>query len=202
VERLLQFLVIGGATLAPLFAWGHGADCVQAKLSLEGREVVLSMVADYGVNPLIADEAEARQVLASCLEFQQGDRMLPLRELGAPQYQADARFDPASPMPPMPGDDGHKLVGCVYRWSATSESLRFHVPKGSIHNVLLWKMDQGEARWTMLLGDESSPVLHVLPQPMSSLWLGLFSLIAVVFTSGLLKGTSSFAANPEGQQQG
>jgi len=46
----------------PLSALGHGAEFLSAKLTLlPEAEVLLEVTADYGGNPLIADEAAAKQ---------------------------------------------------------------------------------------------------------------------------------------------
>jgi hypothetical protein len=168
--------VIGGAFWAPLIAYGHGLDCVQAKLSLEGRRVILEIVADYGVNPLIADEAEARTVLADCLELSVAGKRVPLRSISPLSYTADAQFDPASPLPAAVDDDGHKLVGARWEWHSTEETLRFHVPAGSIHNVLLWQKLE-KPRWTMMLGDDDAPALHLTPESLPT-WILVALMLA------------------------
>ncbi len=61
----LKFLIIaGGAFMFPLFTFGHSSEFLLAKLCLtESGECLLEVTADYGDNPMIADENEARRAL-------------------------------------------------------------------------------------------------------------------------------------------
>ena len=82
--RSIFILAAGGAILAPLCVFGHGAEFLSAKLTLlPEAEVLLEITADYGGNPLIADEAIAQEALIDPVRLRRGESLVPLAELSA-----------------------------------------------------------------------------------------------------------------------
>ena len=170
VIRTLRFivqLIAGVASALPLLVYGHGGEFLEARLEVQGGMVNLRMVAQYGDNPMIADEAEARQVLADALRIEVGtagtnhrlDELAPL--VMAPR----AARDPESPMPPATDDHAHsdKLLEASWNWAATEENVSFFVPETSRQTVLFWMPAPGEKspRWSLLVQGDRTPTIFV-----------------------------------------
>ncbi len=170
VIRLLRFivqLIAGVASALPLLVYGHGGEFLEARLETQGGMVNLRIVAQYGDNPMIADEAEARQVLADALRIEVGtartnhrlDELTPL--VMAPR----AARDPESPMPPSTDDHAHSdnLLEACWTWAATEEDVSFFVPETSRQVVLFWMPTPGEKspRWSMLVPGDRTPAIFV-----------------------------------------
>lgn len=168
--RFTILVLIGGATLAPLSAFGHGGEFLLARLSvLPNREVRLEITADYGENPMISCAEEAQALIPDILQLQGKGKSQALRELAPGKFEKHAKLDPTAPLPVLPGeaDKVHELITGTWQWKATGDSLRFEVPKGNPHNVLLWVTDgqtsMEKPRWNMLIAGDVSPVI-ALPQ--------------------------------------
>jgi|GEM_PF-4190562 len=170
VIRLLRFivqLIAGAASALPLLVYGHGGEFLEARLEVQGGMVNLRIVAQYGDNPMIANEAEARKVLADALRIEVGtartnhrlDELTPL--VMAPR----AARDPESPMPQTPDDHAHfdKLLEATWNWAATEEDVGFIVPETSRQTVLFWMHTPGEKspRWSLLVPGERTPAIFV-----------------------------------------
>lgn len=170
VIRRLRFivqLIAGVASSLPLLVYGHGGEFLEARLEVQGGMVNLRIVAQYGDNPMIADEAEARKVLADALRIEVGkagtnhrlDELTPL--VLAPR----AARDPESPMPPSTDDHAHsdKLLEASWTWAATEEDLSFFVPETSSQVVLFWMPAPGEKspRWSLLVPGDRTPAIFV-----------------------------------------
>ena len=85
IPRLPLAKYIGGAFLAPLLCFGHGSEFILARLDTSTPgEVGLDLTADYGRNPLLASEDEARRVLPRCLHLLDAGAQLPLAEIAEP----------------------------------------------------------------------------------------------------------------------
>lgn len=168
----LAFYLYGGAVLlAPLLAYAHSTECLQARLEVIGGNVHLDIIADYGMNPVIRDEASARLALHEALRVKMNDQLKPLTDLAPLDITWRYQYDPQSPLLPSVEDTEHQLLGAHWKWPCTEAVLSLAVEESSRHQVLLWQPQAHEpARWVMLLAGDASPVLQV-PQVASSPWL-------------------------------
>jgi len=167
LARSILILAAGGAVLAPLCALGHGAEFLSAKLTLlPDAEVRLEITADYGSNPLIMDEAAALDALADPVRLRQSETLVPLSNLGKAtisEHHNWAEYAPAAYLPSGTEGEDHALITSAWRWHSTEPEIVFEMPKGRLHDVLLWTLDatQPEAppKWMLLLaGDRSRPI--------------------------------------------
>lgn len=170
VIRLLRFvvqLIAGVASSLPLFLYGHGSEFLEARLEARDGRLNLRIVAQYSDNPMIADEAEARQVLADALRIEVGTARTNqrLEELKPLVMAPRAARDPESPMPSSPGDQAHsdKLLEASWSWAATEEDVCFLVPETSRQVVLFWMPAPGEKspRWSLLVPGDRTPAIFV-----------------------------------------
>jgi len=170
VIRLLRFiiqLIAGVASSLPLLLYGHGGEFLEARLEAQDGTLNLRIVAQYGDNPMIADEAEARKVLADAVRIEVGtagknqrlDELTPL--VMAPR----AARDTGSPMPKTAEDSSHsdKLLEASWTWPATEENVNFLVPETSGQVVLFWIPAPGEKtpRWSLLIPGDRTPAIFV-----------------------------------------
>ncbi|OYW29659.1 MAG: hypothetical protein B7Z47_04510 [Chthoniobacter sp. 12-60-6] len=164
LARSILILAAGGAVLAPLCALGHGSEFLSAKLTLlPDAEVLLEVTADYGSNPMIADEAAAREALADPLRLRQQDVLVPL---GAASISRQQKWDEHAPSVYQTSDtddEAHSLITSTWRWRSAEPEIVFEMPKGKLHDVLLWTHDaahpEAEPKWMLLLaGDRSRPI--------------------------------------------
>ena len=165
--RSILILAAGGAVLAPLCALGHGAEFLSAKLTLlPDAEVLLQVTADYGSNPLIMDEAAALEALADPVRLRQHESLVPLATLGKAtisQHHNWQEYAPAAYLPSDTGGEAHELITSAWRWRSTEREIVFEMPKGKLHDVLLWTKDATQPaappKWMLLLaGDRSRPI--------------------------------------------
>lgn len=153
--------------MLPLLLYGHGGEFLEARLETQGGTVNLRIVAQYGDNPMIADEAEARKVLADALRIGVGSEKTNLRldELAPLVMAPRGARDPGSPMPTSPDDPAHsdKLLEASWNWAATEENVSFLVPETSNQVVLFWMPTPGEKspRWSMLAPGDQTPAIFV-----------------------------------------
>jgi hypothetical protein len=167
LARSILILAAGGAVLPPLCALGHGAEFLSAKLTLlPDAEVLLEITADYGSNPLIMDEAAALDALTDPVRVRQQEILVPLARLGTAkisQHHNWADYAPAAYLPSGTEGEAHTLITSAWRWRSAEPEIVFEMPKGKLHDVLLWTQDttQPEAppKWMLLLaGDRSRPI--------------------------------------------
>ena len=164
LARSILILAAGGAVLAPLCALGHGAEFLSAKLTLlPDAEVLLEVTADYGSNPMIADERAALDALADPVRLRQHETLVPLGTAKISRHQNWAEYAPASYLPSETEREAHALITSSWRWRSAEPEIVFEMPKGKLHDVLLWTHDatQPEAppKWMLLLaGDRSRPI--------------------------------------------
>ncbi len=165
--RLIFQLIAGVASSLPLFVYGHGGEFLEARLEAKDGMVNLWIVAQYGDNPMIADEAEARKVLADALRIEVGTARTNhrLEDLTPLVMAPRAASDPESPMPPSTDDHAHseKLLEASWNWAATEEDVSFFVPETSGQVVLFWMPTPGEKspRWSMLVPGDRTPAIFV-----------------------------------------
>lgn len=185
--RLLILLFFGGAILAPLTAFGHGGEFLLAHLSvLPNREIRLEITADYGENPMISSAEEAQALIPEILQLQSDGKTQTLGELSPGKFEKHNTLDPTAPIPMPPGEVGkvHQLLTGIWQWKASCDSLRFSVPRGNPHNILLWitndRTPMEKPRWSMLIAGDSSPEIP-LPQDTRFDWkLVSITLIACI----------------------
>ncbi len=167
LARSILILAAGGAVLAPLCAFGHGAEFLSAKLTLlPEAEVLLEITADYGGNPLIADAATAEEALQDPIRLRRNGALVPLAELTAAslsQHDNWAEYAPASYLPSDTEAQPHTLITAAWRWRSAEPEIVFEMPKGKLHDVLLWTHDSTKPdappKWMLLLaGDRSRPI--------------------------------------------
>lgn len=167
LARSIFILAAGGAVLAPLCALGHGTDFLSAKLTLlPDAEVLLEITADYGSNPLIMDESAALDALKDPVRLRQHESLSPLATLSPAKiswHQNWADYAPAAYLPSDTSGGDHALVTSSWRWRSTEPEIVFEMPKGKLHDVLLWTHDtthpEAEPKWMLLLaGDRSRPI--------------------------------------------
>ncbi len=169
--RCVSFLLFtaGAAVFLPKQARGHGAEFLLAKLSFDAeRRVTLEMTADYGDNPMIPDEAEARAALGDLLRVEIEGGWRRLDALAPLRVEARSQLDLTSPMPysEEANKTSHRLLVATWQWLPTGASVRFQVPKGSKHDVLFWKASEPghgeEAKpWKLLIAEDMTPEIEV-----------------------------------------
>lgn len=216
VIRLLRFivqLIAGVASALPLLVHGHGGEFLEARLEAQGGMVNLRIVAQYGDNPMIADEAGARKALADALRIEVGtartnhrlDELTPL--VMAPR----AARDPESPMPPSTDDHAHseKLLEASWNWAATEEDVSFFVPETSNQVVLFWMPSPGEKspRWSMLVPGDRTPAIFVKLPWWRTRWAAgagvvLVLLVTITIYLYLRRRNSETGKSPCGQGTG
>ena len=176
--RSLTRLIAGGAIVLPLFASAHGTEFLDARLEVAaGGQVKLCIIADYGGNPMIADEAEARRALQEALRVRLNGNTLPLESL---VISARAAPDPQSPMPRGPEDltQPHQLLAATWAWQGRSDTIQFVVPRSNQQTVLLW-MPGTPAQWTMLIPGDEGPVIR-LHWYQSRAWMWVLAVVLLL----------------------
>ncbi len=159
------------ALLAPLEASGHGAEFLSAKLTvLPGAEVLLEITADCTGNPMIADEATAREVLADPIRLRRGEALVPLGEIATARVTRHDRWAEYAPVSYLSAEAGaapHDLVTAAWRWRSREAEITFEMPRGKMHDVLLWTLDESRpgtpAKWMLLCGGDRSRTIAMTP---------------------------------------
>lgn len=162
-------LLAGAALLALLpQACGHGSEFMLAKLIVHPGVVRLEVTADYGENPMLSGEDDARACLQHLLLARSGEGAFrPVTALEPLKFEHRDQLDPDIPLPPDPTAAGkpHQLLTSVWEWSPPASSITFQVDESTIHNVLLWMAPDAssdrQAHWTVLMRGDSSPVIEV-----------------------------------------
>lgn len=196
IARSILILAAGGAVMAPLCALGHGAEFLSAKLTLlPNAEVLLEVTADYGGSPLIADEAVAREALIDPVRVRHHETLVPLAELSAvnnTQHDNWAEFAPASYLPSDTEAQPHTLITAAWRWRSETPEIVFEMPKGKLHDVLLWTRDQtnpeASPKWMLLLAGDRSKAIAVHWTPWWRRWQ------TVMASSGLILALGYFVS--------
>jgi hypothetical protein len=190
--RSIFILAAGGAILAPLCVFGHGAEFLSAKLTLlPEAEVLLEITADYGGNPLIADEAVAKEALMDPVRLLRGESLVPLAELSAAsitQHDNWAEFAPALYLPSDAETQAHTLITAAWRWRSSEPEIVFEMPKGKLHDVLLWTRDQtnpdAPPKWMLLLAGDRSKAIAIHWPPWWQRWQMVMASSVVVLALG------------------
>jgi len=194
--RSILILAAGGAVLAPLCALGHGAEFLSAKLTLlPDAEVLLEITADYGSNPLIMDESAALDALTDPVRLRQSETLVPLSKLGKAtisQHHNWAEYAPAAYLPSGTDGEEHALITSAWRWRSREPEIVFEIPKGKLHDVLLWTQDAAQLeappKWMLLLAGDRSRPISIQQTPWWRSWMaaagaGGLMLLGVYFVS-------------------
>jgi len=192
IARSILILAAGGAVLAPLCVFGHGAEFLSAKLTLlPDAEVLLEITADYGGNPLIADESIAREALNDPVRLKHHETLVSLAELAAvniTQHDNWAEFAPASYLPSDTEAKPHTLITAAWRWRSETPEIVFEMPKGKLHDVLLWTRDQTNPdvspKWMLLLAGDRSKAISVYGASWWRRWQTLMASSVFVLVLG------------------
>lgn len=186
-RRLL--VILAAAVLAcPLAASAHGSEFMLAKVGItRSGECVLEVTADYGGNPMIGSEDEARASLNGLLQIKSNGRVQELSELAVPIVEKHDHLDPTTPAFQPDMEQEHKLVVGRWRWQPQTADFTFQIPKGNPNAVLMWtaneKVPLEKPRWVIMIAGDESPVIHV-PQNLGGwIWFavcGVFGASAFV----------------------
>ncbi|MDB6116248.1 MAG: hypothetical protein JWO08_29 [Verrucomicrobiaceae bacterium] len=149
----------------PALAQGHGMELMQARMDWQDDgSLRLEITADYGGNPMLNSEAEARDALQDILRIDIDGTEHKLKDLAPLNVERRDQFDRTSPMPPPPETAGtkHELVTALWQWQPTGRRVRFTVPKGSVHDVLFWRHEGAVSpQWRVLITGDSTPTMQV-----------------------------------------
>lgn len=164
--------------MAPLFVYGHACEFLVVRLEVKGDIVNLEITADYGGNPFITDEAEAREAVKGAMKLRTGDTLRALEDLAPMKLEKRSDWDADAPTAFAPAPDGqpHQLVTGIWQWQADAkvDEVTLVLPEVTGHDVLLWTRDEKlgdrQVKWMMLIGGESSPVIK-LERPIQYPWL-------------------------------
>lgn len=183
--RPLAGLALAGLAvqmLAPRTAEAHASEFLFAKVTLlQDGDCELTLTADYGDNPMIPSEEEARRIIADLVQVRSGDRVTRFSGLGPPVFLKPTALDPTTPCFQSAPDPGSKseLISGSWRWRPEEPSFTLEIPRDQSHGILLWTVNENQApepqnRWVMLLSGDESPLI-TLPErrtmPFSWLWL-------------------------------
>jgi len=189
---IIIFLIAGGAVLAPLSAFGHGAEFLSAKLTLlPDAEVQLEITADYGGNPLIADDAAAKEALMDPIRLRRDQTLVPLAQVATASHSLHdnwAEFAPAAYLPSDTEAQSHTLITAAWRWRSEEPEIVFEMPKGKLHDVLLWTRDEtnpdAPPKWMLLLAGDQSKAIAVHWTPWWRRWQTMMASSVFVLALG------------------
>lgn len=184
--------------MLPLLAYGHGIELMQARMDWQDDgSLRLEITADYGGNPMLNSEAEARDALQDILRIDIDGTEHKLKDLAPLILERRDQFDSTSPMPPPAEVAGtkHELITSLWQWQPTGRRVRFRVPKGSIHDVLFWRHEGAVSpQWCVLITGDSTPTMQV-PGGRSST-MGALIIGVLVFSLFLARAFSRRNSSP------
>ena len=192
VWRSFVILISAFVILAPASAMGHGAEFLSAKLTLlPDAEVRLEVTADYGGNPLISDEAAAKEALLDPIQLRSGNTLVPLSKItpaSVTKHDNWVEFAPASYLPSDTETQPHALITSAWRWRSALPEIVFEMPKGKLHDVLLWTHDENNPdappKWMLLLAGDRSKAIAVHWTPWWRRWQTLMASSFFVLALG------------------
>jgi hypothetical protein len=137
--------------------------------------VEVELTADYGGNPMFADEAEARTVLSKLLRVHAGSVNRELTALAPLRFEERKHFDPTAPIPfdPITGAEPHQLLCALWSWKCATGKVAFEMPKDAGQSMILWTPATAPGkppRWVFLLPGEVSPEIPI-PHWVAPVWL-------------------------------
>ena len=178
LASIVRRFIAGGAIMLPLLASGHGSEFLDAKFYFDDCGIAhLHITADYGGNPMISSEQEARTVLTDALRIAVGAHEYKLTDLAPLQFQPRDQPDPESPAPRGPEDPQtqHQLLTAQWQWRPSATTLQFFVPRANSQTALFWmrEVNVHPPRWSMLIPGDYTPAIPVPTQPSQPAWLAL-----------------------------
>ena len=191
------FVLASAMGLVPSRAPAHGGEFMLAKVATANGSVWLELTADYGENPMLHDEAEAREALRHVLQVRLGASSRKLDELSPIRFEKRTQFDDDAPLPKAPSGNlpSHQLVTALWQWKPNAAAISFEVPKGNPHNVILWlantEAPREKTQWLLMIAGDYSPAIPI-PQETWSWrrclgWMGVTLVPGLVLMSWLVK---------------
>jgi hypothetical protein len=203
--RVIPLLAALAAILLPPSAFGHSTEFILAKVTPQNGRVLLELTADYGGNPMIGGETEARAVLSKVLRVRTGGGTWELSALAPLRFERRTQIDSAAPIPHDPISDAepHQILCALWSWKSAAEKIAFEVPPDAGQTLILWtppKEPGKEPRWIILLGGDASPEIaiphrRVLPWLMACGSAGLVG-ISVPAVRMMRRKDMAFLADP------
>ncbi len=175
------------ALVLPAESFGHATEFILAKVIPRPGGVDVEVTADYGGNPMLTSEAEARRVLSHLLRVRAGETDAEIASFAAPRFEERTAFDPTTPIPlDAEGETHpHQLLWAAWSWKCRPGSMAFAVEKDAGQTVILWTPPAtpgGKVHWVFLMPGEVSPAI-VIPRAARPKWeaacagLGMFGLV-------------------------
>jgi hypothetical protein len=199
MRRIRSVLITAGAAIAlPLSVYGHGSEFLLAKVQLmKDTSLLVEITADYGENPMLSSEDEARAALKDALSVRAGNAVRPLNDLALVHFEKRAQQDPTAPLPrdPLADDKPHQLLTASWRWKPAEDSVCFEVPQATSQTLIMWVMDQDQpppvTKWRMLIaGDVTPPV--ALPRTawvLDKATMAILACLALLGVASLLRSS-------------
>ncbi|SKA80568.1 hypothetical protein SAMN02745166_00655 [Prosthecobacter debontii] len=171
----------------------HACEFLLAKLEVQPERVTLEITADYGGNPLIPDEAAAREAVLNSFHVYLGGQTQRLEELEPLRFETRMEWDPTAPtaMAPPPEGQTHQLLTGIWKWRPHTDHIVLGVPEKNPLDVLLWtqneKLPGKEAKWMLLIEGEKTPEIVIWPPvPRPPVHPGRQILSSLIWAMGLL----------------
>lgn len=183
--RVLRVFAALAVILIPARTFAHSSEFILAKVTPQEGRVLLELTVDYGENPMVASEAEARAVLAKVLRVRVGGKTRELGSLASIHFERRTQIDPTAPIPKDPVEDAkpHQLLCAQWSWKCAVNKIAFEVPQDAGQSLILWTPAKSPAetpRWVFLLGGDVSPEIAI-PRSQISPWL-----VACLSVAGLV----------------
>jgi hypothetical protein len=169
-------------------AHAHGIQYLLAKAQVtpEGN-VRVEISADYRGNPLIENEAKAREAILGILNLQHRGQTRLVGEKTGFTFHADRVMDPTCPaqFPLPPGAGQHELLTAITEEPIGEGEVTFGIPAGNPLDVVFWQVDaQGQAlpdqKYFLIAGDTTKP-LQIPPAAKGRpAWPWLLSFMALL----------------------
>ena len=174
------------ALAMPASSFGHATEFILAKVTPHPGGLDVEVTADYGGNPMLTNEAEAREVLSHLLRVRTGNEDASLTSVATPRFEERTTFDPTTPIPLDAEGESHphQLLWAGWSWKCRPGKIAFEVEKDAGQTVILWTPSEtpgGKTHWVFLMPGELSPQL-VIPRVARPKWeaaclgLGMFGL--------------------------
>lgn len=190
--RLVCGTLIGVAAAVAASAFGHGCEFLLCRVDVNDGRIRLQVTADLAGNPLIHSEEEAAHALGTSLQVRVGEELHALTDLGRLTLEKRSVWDADAPVvgAPLEAGQAHELLTAVWDWVPNSESVSFFVPKGNLHDVLLWHHADGmrdaqNPKWTLLIEGESSPLIQVPRARLAENWKWQAFALVLIFLGAL-----------------
>lgn len=150
----------------------HGLQLLFAKVTpTDHGTVQMEISADFVANPLIPDEASAREVIAKVLVGEQEGARVALGEM---RFTRTTGLDPTCPLkfPPAPDGGEHELLTGSLEKRVGAENFKLGIPQGNPHDVVLWVMGpdgkmRADQHYYLIGGD---PLVGIVMPPQRAQW--------------------------------